>query len=224
MLHSSYFRTFLEQLTDGQRVYSADECNNHPDIAHCFRLPDNCDKVEASVDDFRVFPCHLYFTERDNYLPYKAASRVNLTAQSAPAVTLSWPGVRDVEELRKATPSELYDFSSANVCESVVSLCHYSDCSCVLSRAETSMVLVVEKTYIPSSCYQSEAIWKLVWPCFLFALKFDLRRVKTACMPLLARCCKYIGGQKEEWEKIMPQLDKETLYEMLQATFTFHKV
>ena len=37
--HSSYFRTYIEPLIDGQRAYPAGECDEHADIAHCIRLP-----------------------------------------------------------------------------------------------------------------------------------------------------------------------------------------
>ena len=57
---SSYFRAYIDPLVAGQRACAADECDDHPSIAHCIRLPDSCGKVEADCDDFRLFLCHLY--------------------------------------------------------------------------------------------------------------------------------------------------------------------
>ena len=47
--HSSYFRTYIEQLTTEQRAYPAEECNDHSDITHCIRLPDSCGKVGGGL-------------------------------------------------------------------------------------------------------------------------------------------------------------------------------
>jgi len=44
-----------------------------------------------------------------------------------------------------------------------------------------------------------------------------------ACIPLLARCCLHIGNQSKEWDSIRAELDKDTLYDLLQATFAAGK-
>ena len=81
---SSYFRTYMASLVDGQRSYPAEECNEHPDVDHCIRLPDSCGKVDASVDDFRRFMLQLYFPQHYLCTPYLVAADVDLAATPAP--------------------------------------------------------------------------------------------------------------------------------------------
>ena len=76
--------------------------------------------------------------------------------------------------------------------ESVLSLAHYFDCAVVLSRAEDNLLLVAKAKY---SAERYLHVCNVVWPCFLLAVKFDLRRVKAACMPRLAVCCAHNGDQ-----------------------------
>jgi len=183
--HSTYFRTYIEQLVDGKRAYPTKECSDHPSIAHCVHLPDICGKVKASVEDFRLFLCHLYFAQHYSAIPFLAASDVHLTAQSTPAVCLNWPKLSSWQQLKEATPSVILGATAPPaVYESVLSLCHYFDCAAMLSRAEDNMVLVVEaqreadvQRRYKSSPPAEQLYWNELWPCFQLALKFDLRSV-----------------------------------------------
>ena len=97
--HSAYFRAYIEQLTNGQRAYPLDECSDHPNTAHCIRLPDDCGKEEASAADFQRFLCHLYFMQHYSCIPYRVATDVDLTAQPPPAVTLDYPKFNGWDDL-----------------------------------------------------------------------------------------------------------------------------
>jgi len=141
--HSSYFRSYIEQLTDGQRAYPTEECDEHPSVTHCSRLPDSCGKLEATADDFRLFLCHLYFAQHYCCIPYTVAAHIDVSAELPPTVNLAYPDFRSWEPLRKATSSIPFSVSQPAVYESVMSLCHYFDCAVVLARAEHNMLLVV---------------------------------------------------------------------------------
>ena len=132
--HSSYFRTYIEQLTDGQRAYPTDECSEHPDIAHCIRLPDSCGKVEADTNDFRLFLCQLYFAQHYSCIPYTAQSHIELTAQPPPTVTLDYPHFRDSVQLSRHTSSVSDTSEPLAVYDAIMSMCHYLECALVLSR------------------------------------------------------------------------------------------
>jgi len=140
---SAYFRTYIEQLIDGQRAYWADECDEHPSIAHCIRLPDDCGKVEASADDLKLFLCHLYFQEHYSCIPYCVVSHVDLATQPALNVTLTYPHFKTWRDLKSASSSLLFS-SDPTMYDAVMSLCHYFDCARVLSQAEDNILLVVQ--------------------------------------------------------------------------------
>ena len=212
--HSSYFRTYIEALTRGQRAYPNTECDDHSDIEHCVRLPDSCGKVEADVDNFRLFLCHLYFAQQYCCVPFTANSDIDLAAQPVPAVSFDYPHFRHDGDLNDATACHLYGSDPLEVCESVMSLCHYLDCARILSRAEDNCLLLV----VPDEDYSNAQLHQL-WPLFKLALQFDLQRVKKACMPPVARHGMQCYQHKEEWESIRPLLSKDTLFEMLQVTF-----
>ena len=215
--HSSYFRTYFEPLIEGQRVYLKAECDDHHDVAHCIRLPDRCGKVEADSDDFRVFLCHLYFAQHYRCVPYTVATHVNLDAEPAPTVTLDCPAFRGWEELDEATSSSLWTVEPPAVYEAVMSLCHYFNCDRVLSRAEDNCAALIEQALYDRANH--DVAWSELWPCFLLALKFNLMRVKRACIPRLAECCMHGSSHKEQWESVRAQLDRDTLLEVMQAAF-----
>ena len=220
--HSAYFTTYCQELTAGERAYSADECSGHAHIAHCIRLPDSCGKVGASVEDFRLFLFQLYFAQQLRCIPLIADVEVDLLAQTPPVVTVDVesPSPCIIRRLVAAVDGVDDSFSLAITCEPVLSLCHYFDCATVLSRAEDNCVSVVaadERNC--QECDIEESRWTDVWACFLLALKFDLRRVKRACMPLLATYCVRFSACEEEWRKARPLLDVDTVLEMPQATF-----
>ena len=79
--HSTYFRNYIEPLTNGQRAYPTDECSEHAGILHCIRLPDRCGMMEADTDNIRLFLYHLYSAFRYNCLPYTVHRPVDLVAE-----------------------------------------------------------------------------------------------------------------------------------------------
>ena len=116
-----------------------------------------------------------------------------------------------------------------------MSLCDYLECALALSRAENNCCLMVaalgtawkplaNRIQPPAG---PEAIpahlmtnWEWLWPCLLLAVKFNLRRVKDECVPLLAEYCRYMHNSpidhREQWAD-MQQLEKSTLIELLRA-------
>jgi len=215
--HSIYFRTYIEPLIDGQPTYPPDECDDHPSIAHCIHLPDKCGKIEADLSDFRLFLCHLYFARHYSCIPFLIASSVDLTAQPPPSVTLDYREFRDRKELVQEThsTSPFHSDSSAQYVP-VMSLCHYFDCPAVLSRAEDNCLLLVEAKDAHSR--PANDVWDEVWQCFQLAVIFDLQRVKKACMLRLATCSVRASRHRQEWESIRKLVDKDTAFDMLQAT------
>ena len=79
--HSSDFRTYIEQQTDGQRAYPKTECAAHSIIDHRIRLPDSCGKVKANSGEFQRLLAHLYFAHYYCTIPSKVAADVDLTAE-----------------------------------------------------------------------------------------------------------------------------------------------
>ena len=124
--HSAYFRTYIQSLKDGQRAYPAEECSGHTDITHCIRLPKKCGREEADGAAFRLFLCHLYFTQCYSLLPYQAPSTVDMTTQPPPSVTLEFQKIEAIQ--LTAIPHSMY--------AQILSLCHYFNCAVVLLRAE----------------------------------------------------------------------------------------
>ena len=165
--HSSYFRTYIDQLTDGQRAYTKEECDEHATITHCVHLPDRCGKVDADADDCRVFLCHLYFAQHCSCIPYKVAADIDPSAQPPPAVNLNYPKF-DETQLRTATGSPVNVLPAVH--EAVMSLCHYFDCDRILSGAEDNCMLVVEASTADSHNWK----WSEMWSYFVLSLQFDL--------------------------------------------------
>ena len=217
--HSSYFSTYMTTLVNGQRAHPTDECDEHPAVAHCIRLPNSCGKVEASSDDFGLFLCHLYFAQHYSCVPYTVASHVDLAALPPPDVLLDYPKFNSYTDLEKATRSTLLAPEPPEVYEAVMSLGHYFDCALVLSRAEDNLLLMVAASQFGAASALEDyrqMCWSITWPCLSTAIKFDLKRVKTACMSLLATCCRHLSSQSTQWESIRTQLDKDTLFVLLQ--------
>ena len=216
--HSSYFRTYIEPLIDGQRAYSTAECDEHPSITHCIRLPDCCGKVEAASDDFRLFVCHLYFAQHYSCIPYVVPADIDLLAQPPPNVTLDYPGFVHCDELDAVTASIVYSSDAPpQLYDAVMSLCHYFDCSVVLSRAEDNCLLVLRSR--DDGAAGTECEWNEVWPCFVLALRCDLQRVKDDCMPRIAQHCKRGNSRRQEWQAARQHLDTDTAFDMLLAAF-----
>ena len=234
--HSSYFRAYIETLTSGQRVYQEDECSEHSDIDHCIRLPDTCGKLEADGGDFQLFLCHLYFARHYSCIPYEVPTDIDLDAQPPPAVTLDYPNFSSLKQLDKATCSRFSESKPPAAYDAVMSLCHYFDCVVVLERAEANCLLAAKGSeeqresdrYCRCGCcsgsdedmnidYAKE--WNSVWPCFVLAQQFDMKRVKAACVPVLVQHSLLQSRHKEEWESVRAQLDKDTLFELMQATY-----
>ena len=210
--HSAYFRTYIDQLTDGERAYSNDECSDHVSIAHCVRLPDRCGKVDASVDDFRLFLYHLYFPRQYNCIPYHMADvHIDLTADLPPTVSLDSPAFPNCRELLAATSNEILDAPAID--EAVLSLCHYFDCALLLSRAEDNLRLVVgaeQQHSVTNSAAEIRA-------CVELACKFNLQRLKKACIVVLANYCRGVYNWRSDDDgkptciSIVELLDKDSL-------------
>ena len=218
--HSYYFRAYIEQLVDGERSHSADECDEHLRIAHCNRLPDSCGKVEASVERFRLFLCHLYFARHYRCLPYETTSAIDLNAEPRPAVTLDWPSFDSFEQLEQASTATFLDKRS-KAYRSVLSLCHYFDCAALLSRAEDNMLLMV-RAYTAATAARGTrgTLCPYQWSLEV-ADQFGLERVKTECIPLQAarfRNKRRTAGKSQEWWQLaMQQLSKDTVIELVRA-------
>ena len=213
--HSSYFRAYIESLTAGERD-SSDECDEHTDIAHCIRLPEQCGKRAASANDFKLFLCHLYFAARYSCVPFHPVAHINLSAKREPAVCLDSPSFTEWPQLRQAVSASVFSSRHLSMTVSTVSLCHYFDCAVLLSRCEGNILLALaENEHVKP--YRSMA------RVFLFlASQFGLQRVKAACIPLQARSCRRVRNRpdsesKEQWEELMKRVDKDTLIELVQA-------
>ena len=188
--------------------------SDHQRIAHCIRLPDSCGKVEASSEDFRVFLCHLYSADHYRCVPFTVGLHVDLDAQPPPIASLDAPVFDCREDLDSFTASDFEDEQQPPALyEAVVSLSHYFHCHRVLSRVDDNFLLFCDWVDAPD---RGELVWPTLWTLFLLALKFDLRAAKKVCIPRLAACC--VGGHshKDEWDSVRAQLDKDTLYELMQ--------
>ena len=208
---SSYFCNYIEDLTAGQRAYPRSECDEHPTTKHCIKLPDSVGKVEADVDDFQLFLCHFYFAEHYSCVPYHVAERrghINMAYEpnDPPDISLSYPRITDFFDLDFTTSSSFRTGRAPEVYEAVLSLCHYFACFNVLSRAEDNM------KHVARAALGEEIVWSDLWPCFLLALKYNMRVVKQACAPQLAKAClEHESGHRADWEAARQELDKDTL-------------
>ena len=131
-------------------------------------------------------------------------------------MTLTYDSPGSFADLDEATGGNLSNNDPPEVYEAVISLCHYFDCSVVLSRAEVNMGLVVCAGM--NECCDVEA-WSLVWPCFQLALQFDFDDVQTDCMIVLTRCSMQNRDHRAKWQAVRAQLDKDTLYRLVQMSF-----
>ena len=113
--HSSYFRTYRQQLADGLRAYPTTECNEHADIAHCIRVPDSCGKLDASSDDFRLFLCHLYFADCYGCMSFRPVTDVVMAAQPPPLVSLTCPSLPAGKSLAMQRPAVLRSQTAQSV-------------------------------------------------------------------------------------------------------------
>ena len=167
----------------------------------------------------RLFLCHLYSAEHYSCAPYPVDSRIDPTAEPPPTINLSWPKLDTFKKLKQATTSTLFQSESPVVCTGLLSLCHHFDCAALLSRVEDNMLLVVAE----DSNYDNE--FTATWLCLLTADKFDLQRVKQACIAeQAAQCCsdRYspCGESKQWWQETVQALHQDTLIELLQAICT----
>ena len=217
--HSAYFRTYLEQLTAGKRAVSPDECSGHPSIAHCIRLPDQCGKERADEDDFRLFLCHLYFACHYECVPFQPDDcGVDLTTEPNSEFTLEAQPFADGSDLEVViAPPLIPDDGQPDVEEAVLSLCHYFDCAQLLSRAEDNILLVVDHCLDYCMTHNMDCAWKTLLSHFEIALRFDLKRVKTASMSRIAKICVKHPCRIKDLDRLKPLLDKDTAFAVMQA-------
>lgn len=168
--------------------------------------------MEADIDDFLLFLCHLYFAHQHCCMPFTVSRRVDLHAQPPPDVTLDCSACEDWNELREATDSVLDELKLNNeplaVYWSVMSLCHHFRCAKPLSRAEHNLLVPVQSTDDLID-YDASWMWNQLWLCFLLALKFDLKQVRRQCLPRLVQHCSMHGSRRAEWETARAQLSEE---------------
>ena len=215
---SSYFRTYIEQLTAGQRAYSTEECSGHSNIPHCVRLPDSCGKVEADCDDFLLFLCHLYFAQHYSCIPWTAPTDVDLAAQPAPAVSIDYTELASVDRLERLTAGQLFTPTPPDMCEAVVSLFLYFDCTAALKHAEHNCRLVVNVCSEEASPQdQTFDSWKAVMRCLHLAVKFDMAQLKESCIQWLASYCRLRPRDGPHWQWLKQQLDKDVLFDVMHA-------
>ena len=224
--HSAYFRTFIRELIHGERVYESDDCadDEHPYVTHCIRLPNRCGKRKTSVDDFRLFLCHLYFIPHYSCFPYRVATEIDLSVTPAPAVCLDWPALTTWKQLLKATSSVFFASQTADTYLEVLSLCDYFYCAQLLSRCEDNMLLLVKEDRKPKGKDQKYECRM----CLQRASEFSLQRVKEACIPVVAaRCCsarkESASKSKAQWERLVQSLDGATLVALLQEVCSLAK-
>ena len=220
--HSAYFRTYIEQLTAGQRAYPTDECNRHPRIPHCIRLPDRCGKLAANTSLFGLFLNHLHFAQHYQCFPYAVTTHISPNSQPEPAVTLDCVKYDSWAALRDSPSSQLPQSDGPLECYGVVlSLCHYFDCALLLSRAEHNMLLTVAACQPPLQAKRLK--WDEPMQCLEVACNFGLQRLKEACMPVVAARYRRATNINENvaalasWEKYLQRLEKATLIELMRA-------
>ena len=89
--HSAYFKQYFQalggfRLTSSTPADAAYECD-HPHIAHCINLPKQTRsvwKTAVTAADFRLFLCHLYFSQHYRYPPYLPQTDIDLDTDSPP--------------------------------------------------------------------------------------------------------------------------------------------
>ena len=228
LYHSPVLRAAIELLANGP----GEQCDDHPHIAHCIRLPVKCGKLGACADAFRKFLCHLYFARHHNCAPFPAKTQVDLSAEPAPAVSLECPKLADYNAL--AAASNVTGVFGANASPSdraVVSLCHYFDCALVLARCEDNMLLLVERIQRSLRTVASFGVQidgrnshgrTMIEMALQFAANFDLLRLRKVCIPLVAENCVYTRQRnpavdsKQQWDRLTYMLDRPTLVELMQ--------
>ena len=91
-------------------------------------------------------------------------------------------------------------------------------CSRLLDLAEHNCLLVVA---VADGVYEEEGgpAWRATLHCFQLAPQCDFQRVKKACITQLVQLCVRYGRNAEDWNKLRSQLDKDTLFEIMQAAF-----
>ena len=205
--HSDYFRHYIELLVDGQRSYSHEKRREHADIDHCYRLPDRCGEIDADSDDFRLFLCHMYFTQHHRCLPYIDVDiDVDLTAQPAPDVELDHPDFDSISQLFDSPSSsgcsEDDDDDDRNppaVYDAVLSPSVCFNFTQLLARAENNCLLVSEFGDEFDGDV-GERNWRELWHCFQLALRFGLQQLKQESALLLAPYCCRLSSRRSEWQ------------------------
>ena len=117
------------------------------------------------------------------------------------------------------------------MCDAVLSLCHYLDCSRVLTQVENNCMLTINAWTLPTvrsgyhypyqfcPCKENsvtcnvEEVWPVVWRHFLLATQLELKRVRAACVPHLIACrqLKY----KIDWQIVRKQVGSDALIELM---------
>ena len=211
--HSAYFRAYIEQLVPGQHAYAKEKCDEHAEISHCFRLPDRCGRERENVKHIRLFLCHLYFARHYSCVPFRHTTDIDLAATPPPEVSFDSPSLTR-RRLLDTTSAHCADTSERGVDRVLLSLCNFFDCPLVLSRAEHNLKLVAKQSV---SCADEDVAWRSVLSSFHLAVRFELKRVRAACLPLLAKHCILRNRREEELEGLRAQLDRDTAFELAQA-------
>ena len=220
--HSAYFRTYIEQLTPGQRAYSLDECDQHGATPYCIRIPSTVVQDSASEEHFRVFLCQLYFARHYSSFPLQTALGVDVHAQPELEQSLDCPPHTSFEQMMAAciSPadrSELRRRGELLYFHPALSLCDYFDCARVLSRAEDNLLLFCTRSTSMGVRCDEATEWTTLSMGFELAVSFHLKRVKEVCIPLIVEHCILHGRRKDELDALRRKVNRDTAFAMMQA-------
>lgn len=124
---------------------NAEPCN-HPHIAHCTHLVLQTTMMSGDIvtaADFRLFLCHLYFSNHYRYPPYLPKTDIDLDADSLPSLSITFPLIPSLDWSASSPLRFTADGTKYSYNEPLLMLAYYLDCKHVAEQCEAVMLTKV---------------------------------------------------------------------------------
>ena len=177
--HSAYFRRRFETLS----AMSA-PCSSHPNTAYCIHVQREATLVSykaVTADDFRLFLCHLYFSDHYCYPPHLPDTDVDLD-EDAPPISLDFPALKSLR-WDDDTPLRVDDDNHLVHNEALLTLAHGLECAAMKAQCEALLLTRIQwgrkmrsRTWTVDGC--------LSW--LPYAVDYGLHDLRRECIQVIA--------------------------------------
>ena len=180
------------------------------------------EKTAVTAADFRLFLCHLYFSDYYCYPPVLPKNNIALDAGCLSS--LCFPSFASLDWAVSATPVRLTDTEPATPVtnEALLTLAHYLDCQAMMRQCEAILLTQV----VEGERKKDSAAWRL-WLVekslhwLQYSDRYNMQQVKKLYISVIVHADD-IMKQNQYWEA-RKQWDKVLVLEIMEELMRAHQ-